>query len=583
MPFSGEWDVGRMIAGAAALAVERVNADKAMLPKRRLEYSWADSGCSAQQGLKAMGELLGRASRVDVVIGPACSSACEVTGYLSGGQGIPQISYGATSPGLSDKNRFPLFSRTVAPETSKAPALIALMRNFDWNNVLVLSITVTSYFDSGQMLKKLLVEAGLEVKTPAAFESGKFNEAKASEIQRYGVRVVFVLAWEEDVLAIASANQGAGWAWVQIGKVGTGTTAMQGWLTVVPFRLSIQEGFAKQVSDYQSRFNLTLSPDLVNLGYSAALHDAIMLYANAATKVLAEGGDLRDGQAVTEAMRSTRFEGVGNIVVVLDQKGDRIESYEVMNYVLVGDAISTVAVGLYNSTSKQYHEYTHAVVWPSGTTKVPVSFIDPVPCKHREFLNASTHRCAVCPAGLYQAESKHGRTSCKRCSPGMFSQSQGEASCQKCSAQPGKYQPDSGQRECLACGFAQHNRTEMHAEWNRDAYSTMERGSSNASSCLCAVNEFTHSNEHMECIHCLVGARCSGFDRETGNLFAPVARRGFYGLRMHLSNDDGTQLSRYVFHQCKPERCLEVPASVQATDENSHVQSFSNLARATIC
>ena len=79
MPFSGAWDSGKRIAGAAALAVERVNADKALLPKRRLEYSWADSGCSAQQGLKAMGELLGQASKVDAVIGPGCTSACEVT------------------------------------------------------------------------------------------------------------------------------------------------------------------------------------------------------------------------------------------------------------------------------------------------------------------------------------------------------------------------------------------------------------------------------------------------------------------------------------------------------------------------
>ena len=98
---SGSWDGGTRVAGAAALAVERVNADKSLLPGRRLEYSAADSGCSAQQGLKAMGKLL--AGRVDAVIGPACSSACEVTGYLSGGQGIPQISWGCAASSLSNK------------------------------------------------------------------------------------------------------------------------------------------------------------------------------------------------------------------------------------------------------------------------------------------------------------------------------------------------------------------------------------------------------------------------------------------------------------------------------------------------
>ena len=65
---SGSWDSGRKTAGAAALAVERINADKTPLPGRRLEYSWADSGCSAQQGLAAMGELLAGVTKVNAVL-----------------------------------------------------------------------------------------------------------------------------------------------------------------------------------------------------------------------------------------------------------------------------------------------------------------------------------------------------------------------------------------------------------------------------------------------------------------------------------------------------------------------------------
>ena len=66
----GSWDGGRRIAGAAAAAVERVNRDKTLLHGWRLEYSWTDSGCSAQQGLVGMGKLLREASRVDALIGP---------------------------------------------------------------------------------------------------------------------------------------------------------------------------------------------------------------------------------------------------------------------------------------------------------------------------------------------------------------------------------------------------------------------------------------------------------------------------------------------------------------------------------
>ena len=156
----------------------------------------------------------------------------------------------------------------------------------------------------------------------------------------------------------------------------------QGWLYVMPFLPSegMQE-FARQVSEYtKSSFNLTISPDLVDLTYSAALYNAIMLYAYAATKVLSEGGDLHDGQAVTEAVRSTPFEGVGGNTVVLDKQGDRIESYDVMNFVVEADGgMGSVPVGLYNSSLGEYTAYERAVVWPGSTTVVPVDYLSGAP------------------------------------------------------------------------------------------------------------------------------------------------------------------------------------------------------------
>ena len=109
--------------------------------------------------------------------------------------------------------------------------------------------------------------------------------------------------------------------------------------------------------------------------FSAAMYDAVMLYAHAATRLLAEGGDLRNGTAVAAAVRSTRFTGVAGTVVALDSSGDRIESYEVMNYVLESSGkMSSVAVGKYDSELQQYQKYERAVVWPGNTSEVPPDF-----------------------------------------------------------------------------------------------------------------------------------------------------------------------------------------------------------------
>ena len=93
VPMTGSWMMGPRIAGAGALAVKTVNADQTLLPV--LGYSMADSGCSAKQGLSVLGKLLADENiRIDAVIGPGCSSACEVTSHLLGAQGIPQLSWG---------------------------------------------------------------------------------------------------------------------------------------------------------------------------------------------------------------------------------------------------------------------------------------------------------------------------------------------------------------------------------------------------------------------------------------------------------------------------------------------------------
>ena len=51
------------------LAVDQINADKRLLPGYTLEYDVQDSGCSAKQGLVAVGKMLGEGSNTRAVIG----------------------------------------------------------------------------------------------------------------------------------------------------------------------------------------------------------------------------------------------------------------------------------------------------------------------------------------------------------------------------------------------------------------------------------------------------------------------------------------------------------------------------------
>ena len=268
----------------------------------------------------------------------------------------------------------------MAPIPSKGPVLIAFMQQNKWRKITILTSSERNWFEAGLALEKQLQTAGIEVLMPGAFEPGNLKGAALSEIRRYGVRIVLMLSWGADSQALAVRSQResmtSGWAWLVSYKV-LSVPAMAGWLWFRPFLVSNVQAFARKVSEYtKSHFDLTVSPDLVDIAYSVALHDAIVLYAHASTKVLSKRGDLRDGEAVTAALRNTSFTGVGGTVVALDSRGDRIESYEVMNYVLEADnVIRSVAFGRFNSTHGQYKAYGPPVVWPGDTLEVPTDYV----------------------------------------------------------------------------------------------------------------------------------------------------------------------------------------------------------------
>ena len=338
-------------------------------------------------------------STIAAIIGPGCSAACETTASLALGQNLPQISHACTSP-IFSQEKYALFSRTVSPNSNKAPAVAALAQLYNWTRAAMLKSTDDLWYLSGTAIAEHLQSERVEV-TRYNFVPGNVTEhpefqVTLTQLRRSGLRVVVLLAYGADTLAVAAAAR-------EVGLTSTGRVwvlpklfdepnddatkgAMDGWLYMSsPGSLEGLDRFSEQVvqrgklgSEYANEpFNLTGSPPYTEAAttYAAALYDAVMLYAHAATKVLKQGGDLMDGPAVTAAVRSTPFRGVEGTSVVLDQAGDRLESYSVMNFQLGDDnTMRSVMVGLYNSTEQRYVPYDNAVLWPGKTTQVPVDY-----------------------------------------------------------------------------------------------------------------------------------------------------------------------------------------------------------------
>ena len=178
------------------------------------------------------------------------------------------------APSLSNKNEYPLvrgtlglvhfnefckgrvclqFSRTVAPETAKGPALVALMRHYKWAMVVILTNTDRLWLESGLDLMEQLQKAGMKVLRPSAFDPGTFTTQILKEFKSSGIRVVMVMAYDEDIEAVAfsAATEqmtSAGWAWMV--PAGTGAAMyVQGWLYLASLLPEGMEAFAEQVKE----------------------------------------------------------------------------------------------------------------------------------------------------------------------------------------------------------------------------------------------------------------------------------------------------------------------------------------------
>ena len=78
------------------------------------------------------------------LLGTACSEVTETLAKIVPYWNMVQVSFGSTTPALSDTREFPLFLRTVAPDSSHNSARIALIKYFGWD-------AVTTFSQNGDM------------------------------------------------------------------------------------------------------------------------------------------------------------------------------------------------------------------------------------------------------------------------------------------------------------------------------------------------------------------------------------------------------------------------------------------------
>ncbi|XP_061894270.1 taste receptor type 1 member 3 [Entelurus aequoreus] len=132
--------------------VDEINANQTLLPGIKLGYEIHDTCSQAasivRPTLSFLTDKNGNAlsvqcnytnyeTSVAAVIGPYNSEMVLIVGKLLGFFLMPQISFGATSDKLSDKDVYPSFLRTVTSDKWQVGVMVRLIEEFGWNWVAV--------------------------------------------------------------------------------------------------------------------------------------------------------------------------------------------------------------------------------------------------------------------------------------------------------------------------------------------------------------------------------------------------------------------------------------------------------------
>lgn len=141
-PMIGDWPGGQSCLPSAIMALNEVNLNPSVLPGYKLELNWFNSECDPGKGVSNLYEMIfhkkSKQNNVIMLLGPGCSDVSSSVAEVANHWNLTVLSFGSSSPALSDRRRFKTFYRTHPNAVLDNPARLNLCKKFNWNKIAAL-------------------------------------------------------------------------------------------------------------------------------------------------------------------------------------------------------------------------------------------------------------------------------------------------------------------------------------------------------------------------------------------------------------------------------------------------------------
>lgn len=219
MKGTGGWLGGQGCLPAAMMALNDVNEEEDLLPGYELKMHWNDSQCNPGKAASVMYDLLYNSPQKLMFLG-GCSIVCSTVAEAAKMWNLIVVSYGSSSPALSNRDRFPTFFRTHPSATIHNPTRVKLFQKFGWTRIAIIQEAEEVFISTGEDLEMRCKEAKIEILTKQSFLTDPTDAVK--NLARQDARIIvgmFYGAAARKVLCEAYKNKiyGKQYVWFLIG------------------------------------------------------------------------------------------------------------------------------------------------------------------------------------------------------------------------------------------------------------------------------------------------------------------------------------------------------------------------------
>uniref|UniRef100_A0A3Q4N979 Guanylate cyclase n=1 Tax=Neolamprologus brichardi TaxID=32507 RepID=A0A3Q4N979_NEOBR len=363
--FQAPWNItfpfsALRLGSAIQIAVEKVNANPALLGNINLDFVFKDTECSPKESLGAFIHQVWK-EKVSALFGPACPEEAEVTGLIASKWNIPMFGFVGQSSKMDDSDIYDSYITVMPPLKRSAEVLVKTLEFFGWSHVALIGGGLDSNtWDKVDALWKTIEDplrakfkltAGVKFDTsdPHAFLLSWSTQSAYASTDSCIIHVQLFSFPEQDNLWKNALNS-------RIDEV-----AVRAFDMVFIIAQKSYEGYEyydffeqvfERLSGHPFRSNLTSEKQVSP--YSAYLHDAVLLYAMALKEVLKGGKDPHDGRELLQILKKRnnfQFYGTSGLVH-FDGEGERNLDYSIYDLQHTGDVTKFVPILHFDSHTK---------------------------------------------------------------------------------------------------------------------------------------------------------------------------------------------------------------------------------------